>query len=237
MLENGAAATTVGARLAGIRQFTKWLANEHEIPIDPLLGLNAPKAPIPITPILTDEQIKALIQACQGTSLRCRRDEALVRLLVESAMRVGECVALTTDDVDMARGLVMIRRAKNGRGRVAPFGAQTARSLDRYLRARRVHKFADSKALWLGARTYLSLSAAGVRMTLRERAQEAGIGHLHPHQLRHTAAARWLMAGGTETSLMAIAGWQDRTQLDRYGAHTKAERAVAEARRLSLGDI
>jgi site-specific recombinase XerD len=52
LLERGAAPTTVAARLAGVRQFSKWLANENEIPADPLLRLNAPKAPMPITKVL-----------------------------------------------------------------------------------------------------------------------------------------------------------------------------------------
>jgi integrase/recombinase XerD len=34
--------------------------------------------------------------------------------------------------------------------------------------------------------------------------------------LRHTAAHRWLAAGGTEGGLMAVAGWSRRDMLDRY---------------------
>jgi site-specific recombinase XerD len=38
MAEKGAAPATQAARLAGLRQFTKWAANENEIPRNPLLG-------------------------------------------------------------------------------------------------------------------------------------------------------------------------------------------------------
>ena len=237
MLDDGAQPTTAAARLAGVRQFSKWLAAEGEIDSDPLLRLNAPKGDMPITPVLTDDELRALIKACQGQTLRDRRDEAIVRLMAETGMRAGELIALELDDVDLTRGLAMIRRGKGGKGRIAPFGPQTARALDRYIRLRRGHPAADSKALWLGARTRQALGPHGLRITLLERSEIAGIKGFHPHVLRHTAASRWLSAGGTEGGLMAVAGWSSRDMLDRYARATASERAAAEARALRLGDL
>jgi site-specific recombinase XerD len=237
MLDAGAQPTTAAARLAGVRQFSKWLAAEGEIDSDPLLGLNAPKSDVPITPVLTDDELRALIKACQGQTLRDRRDEAIVRLMAETGMRAGELTALELDDVDLTRGLAMIRRGKGGKGRIAPFGPQTAHALDRYIRLRRGHPAADSKALWLGARTRQALGPHGLRVTLLERSEMAGIKGFHPHVLRHTAASRWLTAGGTEGGLMAVAGWSSRDMLDRYARATASERAAAEARTLGLGEL
>lgn len=56
--------------------------------------------------------------------------------------------------------------------------------------------------------------------------------------LRHTAASRWLAAGGSEGGLMAIAGWRRPDMLDRYAAATRASRAIEEARgRRPLVDV
>jgi integrase/recombinase XerD len=55
--------------------------------------------------------------------------------------------------------------------------------------------------------------------------------------MRHTAAARWLYAGGSEQGLMSMAGWTDRSMLDRYTRATASERAMDEARGLALGDL
>jgi integrase/recombinase XerD len=71
---------------------------------------------------------------------------------------------------------------------------------------------------------------------LADRAERAGISGFHLHLLRHTAASRWLAAGGSEGGLMAVAGWSSRDMLDRYVRSTASERAAAEARGLSLGD-
>jgi integrase len=69
------------------------------------------------------------------------------------------------------------------------------------------------------------------------RAKLAGIEQMHPHRLRHTAATRWLSAGGSEGGLMAVAGWSKREMIDRYTRATVAERAGDELRRLGLGDL
>ena len=59
----------------------------------------------------------------------------------------------------------------------------------------------------------------------------------HPHRMRHTAAHRWLAAGGTETGLMAVAGWTRPDMLLRYTQAQASARAAAEARPLNLGDL
>jgi integrase len=40
------------------------------------------------------------------------------------------------------------------------------------------------------------------------RSEDVGIGRVHPHQLRHSFAHRWLAAGGSELDLQRLAGWK-----------------------------
>ena len=153
--------------------------------------------------------------------------------MTETGMRAGEVVALQLTDLDLSRGLATVTR---GKGRIVPFGSQTATALDRYIRSRRTHVRAESPALWVGDRGK-GFSYYGLHAALRHRAQIAGIERFHPHLLRHTAATRWLSAGGSEGGLMAVAGWARRDMIDRYTAATASERAAAEARNLNLGDL
>ena len=74
-------------------------------------------------------------------------------------------------------------------------------------------------------------------MALKRRAQAAGIPGFHLHLMRHTAATRWLRAGGSEGGLMAVAGWSTRGMVDRYTGASASERAAAEAHGLNLGDL
>lgn len=236
LLDGGAEATTARSRQAALRRFSAWLAEEDEIERDELIGLKPPKLDTKVVPRLPDQQCAALIKACAGREFVDRRDEALVRLMLETGIRAGEVLAMTTADVDAAQGLATVRRGKGGKGRVVPFGPQTGRALDRYTRMRRAHPLAELPAFWLGGAGQ-SFGYHGLRVALGRRAELAGISGFHPHMLRHTAASRWLSAGGSEGGLMAVAGWSRRDMLDRYVADTASERAAEEARRLGLGDF
>lgn len=156
--------------------------------------------------------------------------------MIETGARAGEVIAVGVADVNLRGGTVIIRRGKGGKGRTVPIGAQTTRAIDRYMRLRRPHRLADTPDMWLGDRgkgfTYYGLYSA-----LAYRAELAGLEGFHPHVLRHTAAGRWLAAGGSEGGLMAVAGWTRRDMIDRYTKSTSERRAVDEARKLGLGDL
>lgn len=236
LLDAGAEPATARSRQLALRRFSVWLLEEGEIESDELLGVKAPKLDTKVTPSLTEDELKRLLKACAGSNLRDRRDDAVIRFMAETGARAGEVVGLTVSDVDLARGIAVVRRGKGGKGRTVPFGAQTGRAIDRYLRLRRGHIRADAPDLWLGDRGK-AFSYYALHKTLKWRAEIAGIKDFHPHVLRHTAAARWLAAGGSEGGLMAVAGWARRDMIDRYTAHTASSRAAEEARNLNLGDL
>ncbi|RYP84622.1 integrase [Nocardioides guangzhouensis] len=245
LLDSGRSASTAKTRMMGVRHFSRWLAEEGEIDADPFLRMQPPKVDQPVVPVLTDDQLRALVKACQATSaeeraglksLRHRRDEAIVRVMVETGMRASECVNIETGDVNLSERTIVVRRGKGGRGRTVAFGPEAARALDRYLRVRRQHRLADTPPLWLGDRGR-GLAYAGLYYALEQRAAAAGIAGLHPHMLRHTSADRWMARGGSETGLMASHGWSSLDMVQRYGRANRERRAIEEARRLNLGDL
>ena len=76
----------------------------------------------------------------------------------------------------------------------------------------------------------------GLSAAIKARAKAAGINNFHLHLLRHTAATRWLRAGGSEQGLMSVAGWSTHDAGPVY-RRPASERAAAEARTLRLGDL
>lgn len=236
LLEGGAADTTAVSRQLSVKRLSAWLTEEGEFKTDPLLGLKPPKVDEHVVDPLTTDQIRAMLATCNGKDFRSRRDEAIIRFLSETGARAGELLGMDLPDVNLAGGVATIRRGKGGKGRIVPFGPQTARALDRYIRLRRTHKLAGTPTLWLGDRSR-DFSYSGLRKTLQRRAEDAGIGDFHVHRLRHTFADRWLSADGSEGGLMSVAGWSDGRMLRRYTKARASQRAADEARRLNLGDL
>jgi site-specific recombinase XerD len=237
VLDGGAEAATAQARLKALRRFSAWLTEERILATDPLLGIRPPKQDRKVVQALDEDQLKALLKACSGTRLADRRDEAIVRLMIDTGARASEVVGLATDDVDLDGERVTIQRGKGGKGRVVPIGPQTVMALDRYLRMRRQHSMASSGALWLGAQENKTFGYPGLNRALKARARAAGIEGFHCHLMRHTFATRWKAKVGTDDGLMAVAGWSSRAMIDRYAGAAAAARAADEARRLGLGDL
>lgn len=115
LLDAGREPTTARARQLGIRRFSAWLTAEGEVDADPLLGIKVPKLDRKVIEPLTETEIKALLKACAGNYFRARRDEALVRLMVETGMRAGEAAGLSVEDVNLLEGVAIVRRGKGGK--------------------------------------------------------------------------------------------------------------------------
>lgn len=236
LLDAGAAPGSANVRLSALKIFSRWLLDEGEQDTDPLVGIKPPKTDEAMIHPLSDDQIKALIGACKGTAFVDRRDEAIVRFLLETGVRASELVNMALADLDVASGLAEIVKGKGGKSRRVSYGPQTARALDRYIRARRGHKLAREGMLWLGD-TNRTFGYGALWQMIRTRGLRAGVEDLHPHRLRHTLASRWLEAGGSEGGLMSQAGWSQRKMIDHYSRATAATRSNEEAKRLGLGDF
>jgi len=225
--------STVRTRYKGLRRFCRWLVAEGELDTDPMAGLEVPHVVDRPVPVLDDADLTALLKACSGKTFNDRRDEAVIRLLLDCGLRVSELSGLDVETVDLDREMALVT-GKGSKVRPVYFGARTTRAVDRYLRERRNHRHAHDPALLLSQRG--RLSADGVRDALRVRGIAAGIADLHPHRFRHTWAHDFLLAGGQERDLKRLAGWSSDVMLERYGSSTADVRAREATKRMRRGD-
>jgi integrase/recombinase XerC len=236
-------AATAKIRHTALAVFFKWLAEEEEIAKNPMAKVRAPSVPEQPVPVLGDNDLRALLRACESKTFADRRDMAIIRLFIDTGMRRSELASLryhptdeTRSDLDLDAQVAVVM-GKGRRARAAQYGSRTATALDRYLRIRARHPVAArSDALWLGDLNKGPITDDGIEQMIRRRASQAGLGRVHAHMLRHTAAHQWLAAGGQEQDLMSLLGWRSRAMLARYGASAAAERAREAHRRLALGD-
>lgn len=224
---------TASNRYRTLALFFKWCVSEGEITRSPMARMSPPLVPVVPPAVLSDDELRRLFKTCTGKGLRERRDLAILRLFLDTGMRLSELASITLDDLDMEYNLATVL-GKGRRPRMCPFGRRTALALDRYLRVRRQRYGEQVRHLWIGSGG--PMTANGIGDVVRRRGSEARIEHLHPHRFRHTFAHQWLAAGGAEIDLMQLAGWHSRTMLGRYGASAAGERAIAAYRRLTPGD-
>jgi integrase len=234
IFERGRSPSTARTRFTGLHVFFDWCVEDGEIARSPMERMKMPTVPDQPVAVLDDDQIRALLAECSGRSFADVRDTAIIRLFIDSGMRVGEMAGLRVDDLDFETGSAIVT-GKGNRRRAAPFGTKTALALRRYLRARARHSHAGVSELWLGLFGPWAGPPAFAQM-LERRGRDAGIGHVHAHMFRHTFAHRWLDAQGTEGDLMKLAGWRNRRMIDRYGASVAAQRARDAHRRIAPGD-
>lgn len=227
------AINTVLSRWQGMNRFCDWLVDEEVIERNPVKNVKRPVLQLNPVPLLDDKDLVAIIKACQGKRFYDRRDEAVIRVLLDCGLRVSEVCKLTMDSLDLDAGDFYVH-GKGGKQRMAYFGARTARALDRYKRMRARHRWAHLDALFVGERGALTVD--GVREIVQVRATKAGVEGVHPHKFRHTWADDFLYSGGQERDLKRLAGWSSDVMLEIYGRSGADRRAKAAAQKMRRGD-
>lgn len=131
------------------------------------------------------------------------RDYALMVVMSRWGLRAGEAAGMQLDDLDWSRGQAAIRVKGGGMLRL-PIPHDVGQALVEYLQRRPA---ALGRQVFLTVHGVLRpMTRGAVTAVVAKHAEAAGLGLVHAHRLRHTAARAVLDGGGTLTEVGELLG-------------------------------
>jgi integrase/recombinase XerC len=127
----------VGRKLASVKSFVRWLADEGLFPegIEQKIcghsGVAGPKLPFKIPPIPSEQEVTLLLNGEFPTAFP-ERDRLLLELLYDDGLRVAEASGLKVQDIRAEQGALLVH-GKGNKTRLVPIGTYVRKALDVYL--------------------------------------------------------------------------------------------------------
>lgn len=139
-------------------------------------------------------QAQALVDSCDKQTVVGRRDLAILTLLLRLGLRAGEVAGLSLQDVDWRAGELVVV-GKGRRSERLPLPVDVGEAISDYLRDGRPDSALDRTVFIRIKAPHRRLSTGGITQVVFAAGQRAGLGQIHAHRLRHTAATSMLRAG------------------------------------------
>jgi site-specific recombinase XerD len=205
--------STVNVHVSALRTWCQWLVEHDYLEESPaarlkLVGQVQADAPEPLSNTAVDALLRAAQRGRQG-----KRDHAILQMLLQTGMRIGECQSLGWQDITFQerKGLVLIRSGKGNKARTIPLNSSIRSALVDYAApildcqprakevARQWSKSQEAQKnlpLWVSQKGNRLSSPAMWRVINRIVAEcanrELVPAETKPHDLRHTFAHRYL---------------------------------------------
>ena len=200
-----------------LKTWANFLEAEGVFTESPIVRVKKPKVPKLLREPFSEQEIMALWAASRQTRMPLR-DEALLLLLFDTGMRIGEAVTLTLDKLKLEQRHIIVGLYGKGRSeRLVPIGDPTKSDGGRAICAlrawlrdheRRVSRQPERAGdrLFLTAQGF-ALTAEGGTNAFKRIGAIAGVANAIPHRARHTMATYYLTANpGDEIGLRRIIG-------------------------------
>lgn len=229
--------------------FFNWLYEEQYIDENPADRVELPKRERPLIRIIEFDEFEALLAACAPLKEKgfiadrnTARNRAMLWVLWDTGIRVGELCNLRLKDFDRRQGTLIVFGKGRKERRVA-LGRNALRELLYYLDRWRQD---DEELQELGilgedhlflSETGSALTIYGVEMLFKRLRLRSGLKgkRISPHIFRHTFAVRYLMLGGDVFSLQELLGHEDMATIKNY-MHLNDINIQEQKRKFSPGD-
>jgi integrase/recombinase XerD len=196
-------ATTVANYLRIIKVFFNYLHQiENEIFKNPCEKIENIKPERKVKKLLDQVELKRLLKSFDTTTFHGYRNYMITKLLLDTGMRISECLALEPKHLDLIHKTILVTNPKNKQERYVYFSPSTGRELRRWMRYRDF--YSDSIYLFPTTRG-TQLKPHLYEKALREVGRSIDVS-VHPHQLRNNFAKYYILNGGDWFTLSRILG-------------------------------
>ena len=214
MTKNGYTPKSISRKLNSTRTFYRFLKINEYITDDPSLLVAHPRYQLGAPRILTPTEYRALRDAAGKDA----RMFAIIELLLQTGIRIGELAALKLSDIQKS-GL-HIEAAEKHEERIVPCNERAKEALDRYLKIRpkgnSVHLFITKSG-----KPFL---IRNIRTAVERYFRLAEIKNAKVNDLRHTFVAHHLKHGVSLVLISKVLGHKRISTTERYLEYVK-ERA------------
>ena len=198
---------TINNYIRNLRAFFNWLDIEGITKKNPMRKIRQLKTNRKAKEYITDEDFKRLISCLDKSYFSEHRDYAMIMLMIDSGMRLGECSCLLLDDMNLARRQIALRAeiTKGRKDRVVYFSAKTEQILRKWLQYK--DRYASSDYLFPVKDTGGPVSIGSFETNFKRYLKRVGLdSDISPHCLRNNFAKRCLMNGMDIYTLSRILG-------------------------------
>jgi len=230
LLGSGKSVATVSRITASLRCYYKFLVKEGIAKSNPTEKLTTQKAEKKLPGILTANEIVQLLSQTDGTDFKSIRDKAMLELLYATGIRVSELIDLTVGDINLAIGILQLK--KGDKERVIPIYPAAVRSLSNYIiNVRPAIVSGENEDKLFTNMTGQHLSRQGFWKIIKHYADLAGIKKdITPHTLRHSFAAHLLENGAKLVDIKEMLGHSDISSTQVYARLMKTKYASSYAK-------
>lgn len=238
LLERGNKHSTVKVRRSILNAFLDWQVARGYSSENVLRQSAQIRADKPVVEALTLAEVAALLEGCEQLGKGVHRDSnaelglwpqeayrkrlaAMVALQVSTGLRLQELLDLTWGDLDLNARTGQVW-GKGRKQRPFRFGVPAKRALMRWMAEVRVPA---KTFLVFHTPTGKAVDPSTYRKQLKEAAWWAGIGHVHPHMLRHTFATNAAAAGAPLHDLAQMLGHESVATTQVYVSERDRDRA------------
>ncbi|MBY6837819.1 site-specific integrase [Clostridium botulinum] len=198
---------TINSYLRNIKSFATYLEDNNIVKNTRIHECKFIKCERKAKEQLSDQEYKKLIKCLDCTKFHEFRDYIVINLLFDTGMRIGECLTLTSNDVDIVRRTIFLQAevTKGKRDRVVFFSSEMSKLLQRWLKYK--DSVQETDLLFPAQRTNSILSTGNFQKNFRGYIKRAKINkNITPHSLRNFFSRRFILSGGNLLILSKILG-------------------------------